>query len=128
MDRQPAARKTRCVRVLIADDHDSFRKQARRLLEAEGHRVVGEAADGVAALAAAAELQPDLVLLDVQMPGLDGFEVAARLTRSGAPAPVVVLTSTRDGADYRPLVAACGARGFIAKGDLTGAALARLLS
>ncbi len=115
------------MRVLIADDHASFRRQARRLLEAEGHEVVGEAADGAAALAAAAALAPDVVLLDVQLPDLDGFEVAARLSGAWARAPLVVLVSTRDRADYPQLVAGCGARGFITKDDLTGAALASLL-
>ena len=70
--------------VLIVDDHPSFRLSARRMLEADGYAVVGEAEDGAAAIAAARELDPDLVLLDVQLPDLDGFEVAARLRAAGA--------------------------------------------
>jgi DNA-binding NarL/FixJ family response regulator len=112
--------------VLIVDDHPSFRANARLLLEAEGYEVVGEAADGSSALTAARELSPDLVLLDVQLPDMDGFEVARRLTDGGR-GPAVVLVSSRDGSDFGTLVAESGARGFIAKGDLCGAALTALL-
>jgi DNA-binding NarL/FixJ family response regulator len=111
--------------VLIVDDHPSFRASARRMLEATGYLVVGEAADGEAALSAAKELRPDLVLLDVQLPDLDGFEVAARLARLGCEAKVV-LTSSRDAADFGDAVAASPARGFIAKAELSGATLAEL--
>ena len=113
--------------VLIVDDHAGFRATARRLLEAEGYAVVGEAADGAGALAAVDDLRPDVVLLDVQLPDLDGFEVASRLT-SAPSAPAVVLVSSRDGADYGSLAGDSGARGFIAKSDLSGAALEALLS
>ena len=67
-------------RVLIVDDHPSFRASARVLLEAEGFDVVGEAADGAQALTEAGRLSPEVVLLDVQLPDIDGFDVAARLT------------------------------------------------
>ena len=114
--------------VLIVDDHPSFRATARALLEAEGYEVVGEAEDGASALAAAASLRPDVVLLDVQLPDLDGFQVAARLSAgSNGCGPAVVLTSSRDGSDFGPLVAESGARGFVAKAELSGAALAALL-
>lgn len=112
--------------VLIVDDHPSFRAGARRLLEGEGYEVVGEAVDGGAALDAARELRPDLVLLDVQLPDLDGFEVAARLTADGD-APEVVLVSSRDGTDYGSLADRSGARGFIPKSQLSGAAIEELL-
>lgn len=112
--------------VLIVDDHPAFRASARRMLEADGYDVVGEAADGASAVALALELRPDLVLLDVQLPDVDGFDVAARLTgRDGAPA--VVLTSSRDGADFGSLVARSGARGFVAKAELSGEAIAALV-
>ncbi len=114
------------VNVLIVDDHPSFRANARALLEAEGFEVVGEAEDGASALRAAAELLPQLVLLDVQLPDIDGFEVAARLTNGGA-GPAVVLVSSRDGSDFGPLVERSGARGFIPKAELSGAALLSLL-
>jgi DNA-binding NarL/FixJ family response regulator len=111
--------------VLIVDDHPSFRASARRLLEAEGYQVVGEAPDGESAIASAAALAPDLVLLDVALPDLDGFEVARRLTAHGDLA--VVLTSSRDWSAIGSLVADSGARGFVAKDDLSGAALAALV-
>ena len=85
--------------VLIVDDHPSFRASARTLLEAEGYEVVGEAENGAAALKAVKELKPDLVLLDVQLPDIDGFQVAEQLRRLADP-PAVVLTSSRDSADY----------------------------
>lgn len=112
--------------VLIVDDHPSFRAAARMLLEAEGYAVVGEAADGARAIAAAAELRPDVVLLDVNLPDLDGFAVAGRIT-AAADAPAVVLVSSRDPAELGAAVARSGARGFIAKGELSGRALAALL-
>ena len=114
--------------VLIVDDHPSFRATARTLLEAEGYEVVGEAEDGASALAAVDELLPEVVLLDVQLPDLDGFEVTQRLlARSNGSSPAVVLTSSRDGADFGGLIAESGARGFVPKAELSGAALAALL-
>jgi CheY-like chemotaxis protein len=112
--------------VLIVDDHPSFRASARRMLEAGGYLVVGEAADGTAAIAATSELDPDLVLLDVQLPDIDGFEVATRL-QGLARAPQIVLTSSRDGADFGEAVAESPARGFIGKAELSGATLAELI-
>jgi two-component system response regulator EvgA len=113
--------------LLIVDDHPSFRASARRLLEADGFEVVGEAADGAEALAAAAALRPDVVLLDVGLPDLDGFAVAARLANEDN-GPQVVLTSTRDPADFGPLVSRSGARGFLPKPELSGPALCALLA
>lgn len=113
--------------VLIVDDHPSFRATARTLLESEGYDVVGEAEDGESALAAVASLRPALVLLDVQLPDMDGFEVAARLRENGE-ASTIVLTSSRDSCEFGSLVEASGARGFIPKSELSGAALAALLS
>ncbi len=112
--------------VLIVDDHPTFRATARAVLEAEGYDVVGEADDGASALEAARLLAPDLVLLDVQLPDTDGFTVAAQLTANGR-GPAVILTSSRDAADFGPLVSECGARGFVPKAELSGAALAALL-
>lgn len=112
--------------VLIVDDHPGFRASARRMLEASGYAVVGEAADGGAAIAAVGELGPDLVLLDVQLPDLDGFEVAKRLRALGA-RPEIVLTSSRDRCDFGTAVEESPARGFIAKAELSGRALAELV-
>lgn len=111
--------------VLIVDDHATFRRSARLLLEAEGYEVIGEAEDGRSALSEAESLQPDVVLLDVFLPDLDGFEVAAELTGRGL--AVVVLTSSRDGRDFGALVADSGARGFIPKTELSGASLAAVV-
>ena len=112
--------------VLVVDDHPSFRATAQAVLEAEGFVVVGEAASGPEALERAAELRPDVVLLDVQLPGLDGFEVAARLGANGS-RPAVVLVSSRDATDYGDLIARSGARGFIPKAELSGASIRALL-
>jgi DNA-binding NarL/FixJ family response regulator len=112
--------------VLIVDDHASFRASARMLLESEGFDVVGEAEDGGSAVAKASELAPDLVLLDVQLPDIDGFEVAARVTRGGA-SPAVILTSSREARDFGPLVKGCGARGFVAKAELSGPSIRAML-
>jgi DNA-binding NarL/FixJ family response regulator len=112
--------------VLIVDDHPTFRATARMLLEAEGYDVVGEAPDGNSGIEAAVELHPDLVLLDVNLPDLDGFAVAQRIT-GHRNSPAVVLTSSRDSSDFGPLVSGSGARGFISPGELSGAAIAKLL-
>ncbi len=112
--------------VLIVDDHPSFRSSAHALLEAEGFEVVGEAEDGESAIEAVRRLRPDVVLLDVQLPDIDGFEVARRLTWNGG-GPSVVLLSSRDGCDFGPLVARSGARGFLPKDELSGAAVTALL-
>jgi DNA-binding NarL/FixJ family response regulator len=113
--------------VLIVDDHDGFRSFARALLQADGFEIVGEASDGASGLEAAARLRPDLVLLDVQLPDLDGFEVAERLAARDDP-PSVVLVSTRDAASYRRRLADTPARGFISKGELSGPALLALMA
>ena len=108
------------------DDHAGFRATARKLLMARGFDVVGEAADGAQALEAAAQLRPDIVLLDVQLPDIDGFEIAARLTSNGHH-PDVVLISSRDAAEFGGLVELSGARGFIPKAQLSGKRFAALL-
>jgi DNA-binding NarL/FixJ family response regulator len=113
------------VTVLIVDDHEEFRRTARELLEAEEFEVVGEASDGESALEEIVTLRPELVLLDVQLPGIDGFEVAARL--ADAPfRPLVVLTSTRGAASYRRRLAEASLA-FISKDDLSAAALAAVV-
>ncbi len=116
--------------VLIVDDHPGFRSWARAVLQAEGFGVVGEAADGAAAIAAAGALHPDVVLLDIQLPDMDGFGVAERLrsdSDSDGAGGAVVLISSRDAADYGTRIATSPAVGFLAKADLSGAALAALL-
>ena len=112
--------------VLIVDDHPSFRATARALLEAEGFDVLGEASDGRAAIEAAEELRPDIVLLDVQLPDQTGFDVASRLTGDGL-CVGVILVSSRDGSDYGPLVEESGALGFVPKAELSGDRIAALI-
>lgn len=114
-------------RVLIVDDHPRFRRTARRALECDGWTVVGEAHDGTHGLAEAARLAPDLVLLDIGLPDVSGLTVARQLA-DAQPDVAVVLVSTQDGDDFAALAAAHGARGFLAKADLSGAALDGLLT
>ncbi|MFZ1116131.1 MAG: response regulator transcription factor [Propionibacteriaceae bacterium] len=113
--------------VLIVDDHPSFRASARRMLEAHGYDVVGEAEDGGAALLAAGRLRPEIVLLDVRLPDLNGFEVAKSLLGHAGPVPLVVLTSSHDYADLSEAVGNTGVCGFIPKEELTWTALAALV-
>ena len=128
-----AAREPAChdrgvgVSVLIVDDHEEFRRSARALMEASGYTVVGEAGDGDEAIAEAERLRPEVVLLDIQLPGIDGFAVAERLASSAHP-PAVVLISSRDARSYGPRLARAPARGFVSKADLSGEALSSLVS
>jgi DNA-binding NarL/FixJ family response regulator len=113
--------------VLIVDDHEGFRRLARRMLAADGWTVVGEAVDGASAVDAAERLRPELVLLDLNLPDASGLEVAERL--AGAPgAPAVVLTSTHEDEELATLAQARSARGFIPKRTLSGRALSATLS
>jgi DNA-binding NarL/FixJ family response regulator len=113
--------------VLIVDDHEGFRSLARSLLETEGFEVVGDAQDGGSALTAAARLHPAVVVLDIQLPDIDGFEVADRLAGLPDP-PAVVLVSTRDAPSFRRRLASSPARGFVPKHELSGAAISALLA
>ncbi len=113
-------------RVLIVDDHAGFRSKARAVLEAEGYEVVGEAVDGASAVSSSRALRPDVILLDVQLPDFDGFEVLSRLAFDGH-RPAVVLTSSRDASDYGRRIEASGARGFVPKAELSGALIRGLL-
>lgn len=112
--------------VLIVDDHDTFRVLARAVLEASGYTIAGEAANGESALRTAAEVDPDIVLLDIQLPGTDGFAVAQRLAQLPRP-PAVVLVSTRDEDAYRERLNETPALGFVNKSDFSGRALAALI-
>jgi DNA-binding NarL/FixJ family response regulator len=112
--------------LLIVDDHAAFRSTARALLECDGWDVVGEAGDGTSGLTAARTLKPDVVLLDVRLPDIDGFAVAERLAADGG-GPAVIVTSSSDDPLYPDRARRTGARGFLAKHDLSGAALQRVL-
>ena len=112
--------------VLVVDDHAGFRRLARRMLERAGFAVV-EAASGTDAVAAAADLKPDVVLLDIQLPDVDGFAVARSLAASKHPS-AVVLTSSREASDYGERISASSAIAFLPKTDLSGSALRELLA
>jgi CheY-like chemotaxis protein len=115
-----------CATVLIVDDHSDFRASASALLEAEGFAVVGTVADGGAAVSAVERLRPDVVLLDIQLPDLDGFAVAERLATMRDP-PRVVLISSRDARSYGPRLERASVCGFLAKRELSGASLTALV-
>ncbi len=108
--------------ILIIDDNPGFRRQARAILEADGLDVVGEAVDGASGLTAFRSLRPDLVLLDIGLPDIDGFEVALRLA-AGDPKPLVVLTSSRSASEYGPRLSGSPVVGFVPKDELSGAAI-----
>jgi DNA-binding NarL/FixJ family response regulator len=112
--------------LLIVDDHAAFRSTARALLECDGWNVVGEAGDGTSGLTAARTLKPDVVLLDVRLPDIDGFAVAEALAAEGG-GPAVIVTSSSDDPLYPDRARRTGARGFVAKHDLSGEALQRVL-
>ena len=112
--------------ALIVDDHPTFRRFDRRLLEAAGLDVVGDAGDGASALAAFRALRPDVVLLDVLLPDTTGFDVARALAAEPDP-PLVVLTSSRTAADLGGPADRDGAAAFIPKSELTVASLAAVV-
>jgi DNA-binding NarL/FixJ family response regulator len=110
--------------LVIVDDHSGFRASARALLELDDFSVVGEAADGEAALSEVARLAPEVVLLDIGLPDMSGFDVARRI----ASRTTVVLVSSRSPDQVSVRARGCGAAGFIAKDELTGAALEALVA
>ena len=110
--------------ALIVDDHAGFRAQAAQLLQDAGYAVVGACPDGRSALAAIAALRPDVVLLDVQLPDIDGFGVIDALGE-GPARPAIVLTSSREAADYGTRLRRSGVAGFITKAELSIGSLPR---
>jgi DNA-binding NarL/FixJ family response regulator len=103
------------VRVLIVDDQEPFRLAARAVVEAtDGFEVAGESESGEAGVQAARDLHPDLVLMDVNLPGIDGLE-ATRQILDGSDAVVVLLLSTYEEEEYGPRAAECGAAAYIPK-------------
>ena len=105
----------RPLRVLVADDQELVRAGFRLILEAAGFAVVGEAADGAEALALAAREHPDVVLMDIRMPVMDGLAAARQLTAQGDGAPKVVMLTTFDLDDYVYEALRSGASGFLLK-------------
>lgn len=114
-------------RVVIVDDHAAFRESASALLEADGFTVVGEAADGVSALELVARLRPEVVVLDVQLPDFDGFELSERLASMREP-PLIVLISSRDLASYGRRAPPPSVCGFVSKDELSGRIVAALIA
>lgn len=111
------------VRVLTVDDHAIFRDAARALVAAtSGFETVGEATSGEEGVAAAVRLKPDLVILDVTLPGIDGYETARRMAPY-LPGAVICLVSASDGAVEGEYAARCGATAFVRKRDLRPAVL-----
>lgn len=112
--------------ALVVDDHAGFRASVRFLLELEGFEVVGEAADCAGAVEAVERLQPELVLLDVQLPDGQGYDVARTILDRGL-TPRIVLVSSRDESDYGDSIRTSGAVGFLNKAELSGDRLRALL-
>ena len=112
--------------ILIVDDDARFRAQARELLVDDQFVVVGEAVDGASAIAAARSLCPDVVLLDIGLPDVDGFSVAESLAAEDPP-PMVVLTSSRDARAYGRRLRTGNAVGFIPKEQISAAEMHALV-
>jgi len=112
--------------VLLVDDHDEFRAIARTVLEADGFEVIAEAADGDAAVVEYERARPDIVVLDVLLPGASGFDVARTLLEHGQ-GPIVVLISSRDAGAYTRRLESSRAQGFLPKSEFSGPALRRLV-
>jgi two-component system nitrate/nitrite response regulator NarL len=110
-------------RLLVVDDHAGFRRLARLVMQRGGFDVIAEAANGAEAVMFARTLVPDVVLLDILLPDLNGFAVAERLCRLPHP-PVVVLTSSRPATDFGARIADAPVKGFLAKDELTAQRLA----
>jgi two-component system, NarL family, invasion response regulator UvrY len=107
------------VRVLIVDDLEPFRRAARAVVEATADfEVVGEAASGEASIEAAESLRPDIVLMDVNLPGVSGIEATRRI-RAASPEVMVLLMSTREAQEFAGKAAECGAAGYLSKSSLT---------
>jgi DNA-binding NarL/FixJ family response regulator len=113
--------------VVIVDDHETFRTTARQLLSSGGFAVVGEATDAESAVATVSRLQPDVLLIDVMLPGADGFAVVDLLAAAGR-LPATVLVSSRVESTFRRRLSSTPACGFLNKSDLSAAALEALLS
>jgi DNA-binding NarL/FixJ family response regulator len=104
------------VRVLIVDDQEPFRQAARMVVDiTDGFEVVGEAETGEDSVRMAGELQPDLVLMDVNLPGINGLDATRQILGQGGDSVVVLLLSTYEEEEYAPRAAECGAAAYIPK-------------
>jgi DNA-binding NarL/FixJ family response regulator len=114
------------LRVLLVDDHEGFITSARALLAHGGLDVVADARSGEEALAVVAQVDPDLVLLDLRLPGISGIQVAQRMGLAPDPPDIILISSDSEAASD-PAVASAPVRGFLPKRDLTCAAIDALL-
>jgi DNA-binding NarL/FixJ family response regulator len=106
------------TRVLIVDDQEPFRLAARAVVEmTDGFEVAGEAETGEAAVDAARDLGPDLVLMDVNLPGIDGIEATRRILEDSGGRTVVLMVSTYEAEEYAPRAAEAGAAAYIPKSE-----------
>ncbi|WP_174555301.1 response regulator [Nocardia anaemiae] len=122
----PSAQRLRCF---IVDDNVDFLDAGRELLEREGITVVGVASTSAAAMWGVAELEPDVMLVDIELGEENGFELAERVYHHGGPTPPpVILTSARAEQDIADMVAASSAVGFLAKSALSSGAIRALLA
>ncbi len=116
------------VRVMVVDDQEPMRRMIKKLLDGQmGFSVVAEACNGDEALRIVDDIAPDLVLMDVQMPGMDGFETAAKMLK-GRPGLSVAMASMDGNDEYPRMALELGAVGFVKKSDLTAAALRDMLN
>jgi DNA-binding NarL/FixJ family response regulator len=118
------------LRCLIVDDNASFREEMRGLLTEQGLYVVGGAGSGAEAIRQIAELRPDVALIDIDLCGESGFELARRLhdQPGQASVPHLILISTHDESEYADLIEASSAIGFVSKIDLSAATIRRMLT
>ena len=113
--------------VLIVDDSQPFLDAARDLLERQGLRVVGLASTSGEAMRRAAELRPDVVLIDIMLAGESGFELVRQLSARDSSAAALILISTHSRADFADLIAASPAAGFLPKPELSADAILRIV-
>jgi DNA-binding NarL/FixJ family response regulator len=116
------------IRCLIVDDSAAFLKAARSLLEKEGVAVVGVASTGAEALRQTRQLRPDVTLLDIDLAGESGFDLARQLTEDGQVPPRMILISTHAEADFADLIAESPVAGFLSKSDLSAQAIRLILT
>jgi DNA-binding NarL/FixJ family response regulator len=116
------------MRCLIVDDSEPFLRAARALLEREGAAVIGVATTGEEAIRQSRELSPDVTLVDIDLGGESGFDVARRLTGDGGRRSAVILISTHAEEDFADLIAVSPALGFLSKSELSAAAIRDIIA